>query len=104
MILKPKSIVVVYFKADWAKRANAEAVFGLPKENMPDGVAAFPVRVLDASGIIGLWVQSIAGHEPKGNEATMLIPWAEVISVLWRPSMEAKPKELGFSSRAGKQR
>ena len=35
MILKPKSIVVVYFKADWAKRANAEAVFGLPKENMP---------------------------------------------------------------------
>jgi hypothetical protein len=95
--LKTGSIVLIYFKAEWAKQANAEHALGPPQGDVAQGVIAYPVKVLDLSHSFGVEVQSIAPGQPKGNEIRMLVPWQAVISMVWRPNMEAHLRLVGLT-------
>jgi hypothetical protein len=99
MMLKPRSVVVLFVSAEWAKQANAEAILGKSKENVQPEVKAFPVRILNWTHSFGTTVQSIADNEPKGNEARLFVPWRSVIGIAWRPTMqprEARQGKFGF--------
>jgi hypothetical protein len=95
MQMKQNSIVIVYVSEHWAVQANMEAILGEPKTNTAADVKAFAVR-LGGTDNAGIWVQSVARNEPKGNEARMFIPWTQIITIAWRPNMEADPKKIGF--------